>query len=48
MLTVSRKHITAEFEGDEYYKTEVRPRLEDGSAAHASIYVWQDSERQAA
>ena len=38
----------AEFEGDEYYKTEVRPKLEDGSAAHASIYVWQDSARHAA
>ena len=48
MLTIVRKHISAEFEGDEYYKTEVRPRLEDGSAAHASIYVWQDSARHAA
>ena len=36
-----------EFEGDEYYKTDVRPALEDGSQVNASVYVWQDSARYA-
>ena len=38
---------SAEFEGDEYYKTEVKPQLEDGSALKTSIYVWQESARRA-
>lgn len=37
----------AEFEGDEYYKTEVKPTLADGSTVDASVYVWQDSARYA-
>ena len=36
-----------EFEGDEYYKAEVRPMLEDGGALDTSIYVWQESARYA-
>jgi hypothetical protein len=35
----------AEFEGPEYYKTNVSPILADGSQVDASVYVWQDSER---
>jgi hypothetical protein len=38
-------HTCAEFEGDEYYKTEVKPLLKNGEAADTSIYVWQESAR---
>ena len=36
-----------EFEGDEYYKADTRPLLEDGGALETSIYVWQESARYA-
>lgn len=36
---------SSEFEGDEYYKADAKPVLEDGVAAHTSIYVWQESAR---
>lgn len=36
----------AEFEGDEYYKASVRPKLEDdGSSVDTSVYLWQDRSR---
>jgi len=36
---------SAEFEGDEYYKQDAIPTLDDGTQVKASVYVWQDSAR---
>lgn len=36
----------AEFEGDEYYKADIRPRLlGDDSEVDTSVYLWQDRSR---
>ncbi len=32
----------AAFEGDEYYKVNVRPQLEDASSVDAIMYVWHE------
>lgn len=44
MLTTS---MPAEFEGDEYYKRDVKPLLENGDEPETNIYLWQESARHA-
>ncbi|BDA40600.1 AIG2-like protein D [Coccomyxa sp. Obi] len=44
-LSEKEMEVFDEFEGEEYYKADAVPILDDGTQVEASVYVWQDSAR---